>query len=137
MSTSLPNTKTPTSPGNRINPRRYFDRHLYNIFSNAFKRDPTSELWVSFNHPNGHEGLPKAYFQVCGLDIFRDDGLIYERVLREEAGVETKMDLYKGLPHSWWSMLPEIEASKRRVEDSVRAVGWLLGSGEGGDAKTD
>ena len=54
-----------------------------------------------------------------------------------EAGVKTKMDLYKGLPHSWWSMFPEIEASERRVEDSVRAVGWLLGSGEGGDAKTD
>jgi acetyl esterase/lipase len=111
------------------------DRHLYNIFSNAFKPDPTSELWASFNHPNGHVGLPKAYFQVCGLDLFRDDGLIYERVLREEAGVETRMDLYKGMPHSWWSMFPEMEASKRRVEDSVRAVGWLLGSEEGGGAK--
>ena len=108
------------------------DRHLYSIFSNAFKPDPTSELWASFNHPNGHVGLPKAYFQVCGLDIFRDGGLIYERVLREETGVETRMDLYKGMPHSWWSMFPEMEASKRRVEDSVRAVGWLLGSEEGG-----
>jgi acetyl esterase/lipase len=113
------------------------DQHLYSIFNNASKRDPTSELWASFNHPNGHEGLPKAYFQVCGLDIFRDDGLIYERVLREEAGVETKMDLYKGLPHSWWSRFPGIEASKRRMEDSVSAVGWLLGSEEGGDAKTE
>jgi acetyl esterase/lipase len=81
--------------------------------------------------------LPKAYFQVCGLDIFRDDGLIYERVLTEEAGVERRMDLYKGLPHSWWSIFPEMEASKRRVEDSVTAVGWLLGSEEGGGAKAD
>ena len=71
------------------------------------------------------------------MDIFRDDGLIYERVLREEAAVETRLDLYKGLPHSWWSMFPEIEASKRRIEDSVRAVGWLLGIEEGGDAKAD
>jgi acetyl esterase/lipase len=60
------------------------------------------------------------------LDIFRDDGLIYEKVLREEAGVETRMEVYKGLPHSWWSMFPGMEASRRRVEDSVRVVGWLL-----------
>jgi hypothetical protein len=45
------------------------------------------------------------------------------------------MDLYKGMPHSWWSMFPEMEASKQRVEDSVRAVGWLLGSEESGGAK--
>jgi hypothetical protein len=34
-------------------------------------------------------------------------------------------------------MFPGIEASKRRVEDSVRAVGWLLGGEEGRDAKTE
>lgn len=101
------------------------------MFSDAFKGDPTSELWASFNHPSGHRGLPKAYFQVCGLDIFRDDGLIYEKVLREEAGVETRMDVYKGLPHCWWSLFPEMEVSRRRVEDSVRAVGWLLEKKEG------
>lgn len=64
---------------------------------------------------------------MCGLAIFRDDGLIYEKVLREEAGVETRMDDYQGLPHSWWSMFPEMEARRRRIDDSMRAVGWLLG----------
>jgi acetyl esterase/lipase len=107
------------------------DSHLYSLFRNAFKPDPTSELWASFNHPKGHKGLPKAYFQVCGMDMFRDDGLIYEKVLREEAGVQTRMDVYEGLPHSWWSMFPGIEASRRRMDDSVAAVGWLLGRREG------
>ena len=65
------------------------------------------------------------------MDIFRDDGLIYEKVLREEGGVKTKMDVYAGWPHAWWSMFPGIEASRRRMEDSVRAVGWLLGREEG------
>ena len=65
------------------------------------------------------------------MDMFRDDGLIYERVLREEAGVETRIDVYRGLPHSWWSMFPGLEVSRRKEYDSVRGVGWLLGRKEG------
>ena len=76
------------------------DRHLYSIFRNAFKPDPTAELWASVNHPRGHAGLPRAYFQICGMDLARDDRLIYNRVLRQEVGVETRMDICKGLPHS-------------------------------------
>lgn len=47
----------------------------------------------------GHKHLPPAYLQVCGLDPLRDEALIYGRVLREEAGVKTKIDIYKGLGH--------------------------------------
>ena len=38
-----------------------------------------------------HTGLPPAYIQVMGADPLRDDGLAYERVLRE-ASVKTKLD---------------------------------------------
>ena len=44
-----------------------------------------------------HKGLPPAFLQVCGLDPLRDDGLIYEKVLRE-AGVPTKLEVYGCLP---------------------------------------
>lgn len=39
-----------------------------------------------------HTGLPPAYLQVCGLDPMRDEGLLYERLLRE-LGVPTKLDM--------------------------------------------
>ena len=40
------------------------------------------------------------------MDLFRDDGLIYERVLREECGLETRLDLYSGFQHCWWYLYP-------------------------------
>lgn len=72
----------------------------------------------------------KVYFQVCGADMARDDSLIYERVLRTECGVETRMDLYEGFGHVFWGMgglYPEMEMSKKRMRDSVEAVGWMIG----------
>ncbi|OPB43534.1 Arylacetamide deacetylase [Trichoderma guizhouense] len=74
-----------------------------------------------------HKFLPPVYFQVAGLDPARDDSLIYERILREECGVPTRIDVYRGLPHGFWTMYPDLEASRRRMRDAVDGVGWLLG----------
>ncbi|KAJ6506915.1 Alpha/Beta hydrolase protein [Mycena sanguinolenta] len=39
-----------------------------------------------------HTCVPPAYIQVCGLDPLRDEGLLYERLLREQ-GVPTRLDM--------------------------------------------
>lgn len=85
-----------------------------------------SPLWDPFNHKDGHKGASKkAYIQVCGLDPLRDEGVLYEARLRD-AGVETKLELYKGRCHMFWTNWPEMEASKKFWEDYVQGARWLL-----------
>ncbi|KAI1340872.1 putative lipase/esterase [Xylariaceae sp. FL0016] len=88
--------------------------------------DPRIVPFLYGAREGGHTGLPPAYLQVCGLDPLRDEGLIYERVLREEAGVKTRLDLYEGLGHYFWTNFPELKRSREIVEDTVKGVKWLL-----------
>lgn len=92
----------------------------------AYKPDTASPLYNPFNHPKGHKGVPPVYFQICGMDPLRDEALIYEKVLREDYGIPTKLDVYPGLPHGFWSFWPDMKASTGFVEDATRGVGWLL-----------
>lgn len=57
--------------------------------------DPNSEWYSPYNLKEGtpHKGLPKTYIQVDGMDPLRDDGLIHEKVLKEN-GVETKLTVW-------------------------------------------
>ena len=112
------------------------NQQFHSLMRRACNPDPTSSLVFCFdqhlppteddNVKVDHKGLPPAYFQCCGLDMSRDDQLIYERVLREECGVPTRIDLYPGLPHGWWAMLPELKSSKKRMQDTVEGIRWML-----------
>lgn len=79
-------------------------------------------IWVK-------EGSVRVYFQACGMDMNRDDMLIYERVLREEVDVETRFDLYAGFGHCFWGMsgiYAEMDMTKKRTRHTVEGIGWLL-----------
>lgn len=60
----------------------------------TLKPDLESPLFSPLLHPNLRD-LPPAFFQLGGLDPLRDEGLIYERVLREENDVSTKVDCFR------------------------------------------
>ena len=88
--------------------------------------DQKSPDYSPFNVEGAHTGLPPTYIQVCGMDPLRDDGLIYEAVLREH-GVKTKMDVYSGVPHGHFSFLPFLTKAQEANFDVIDGVGWLLG----------
>jgi acetyl esterase/lipase len=59
------------------------------------------------------------------MDPLRDEAIIFERRLREN-GTKTKVDIYPGVPHNFWSVFPTINLSKKFVQDTVKGVEWLL-----------
>jgi acetyl esterase/lipase len=90
-----------------------------------YQPEQRNPLWDPFNHPRGHRGVAKAFFQVGGLDPLRDEAVLYYWRLRESK-VQTRFDLYKGYGHMFWTNWPELEESRKFVADTLTGVKWLL-----------
>ena len=75
------------------------------------EKDHDNQLLSSLLWKTGHADLPPSAFQVCGADPLRDEALIFERILREEHGTKTKVYMYDGQPHGFWSILPMLDVS--------------------------
>jgi acetyl esterase/lipase len=88
--------------------------------------EPEHHLVNPFLWPTGHRGLPPVFFQVHGRDPLRDNALIYEKRLREVDGVKTKLKVYPGLPHGFFLVYPQLEASKQHEKDTIDGIRWLL-----------
>jgi acetyl esterase/lipase len=100
---------------------------IIDLMYRCAKPDMQSKLWAPLLWPSGdgHKGLPKVYQQLCGRDANRDEGLIFDDILKKE-GVPSRVDLYPGLPHCFWlafQHVPEYEQWKR---DTLDGFQWLL-----------
>lgn len=104
------------------------DRAAIDLFFGAYNPERDSRLFNLYSEkdPVSRAGLPPIYFQVCGLDPLRDDALVFEREVRTEYGTPTKLQIYPGLPHSFWSFFPQLETSKKWVGDTLEGMKWLL-----------
>jgi len=79
------------------------------------------------NWASGHADMPKIYLQVCGLDVLRDDGILYAHLLAE-AGNGTWLDVYPGTPHAFWHSCPGTKIAEKWEEETLRGLLWLLSS---------
>lgn len=107
------------------------------LFDTAYGADKSSPLYRAFNvQPlSSHAGVaPKALFQVCGMDILRDDSFIYAEIL-QALGVDTRVDVYEGAPHVFWSIFAKTKLAGRWREETKSGVTWLLGRDEQGAGK--
>ncbi|OJD34456.1 ab hydrolase superfamily protein [Diplodia corticola] len=109
------------------------DRAAVDAFFDAYAPDRDSPLFNLYSERQppvvSRAGLPPVYVQVCGLDPLRDEALLFEHELRTEHGTPTKLQLYPGLPHSFWSFFPQLQASKKWIRDTLEGVEWLLDTG--------
>ncbi|KEY74439.1 hypothetical protein S7711_04477 [Stachybotrys chartarum IBT 7711] len=71
------------------------------------------------------KGLPPTTIGVCGLDILRDDGLEYGKLLAE-AGVPTEVHMFRGMPHFFRGFGDKISQSKRWDAVIEHGVKWPL-----------
>ena len=133
--------RAPNNDGSQL-PEQYKDRFLsrsqekcvndpvlpanmVNFMDNLYQADKTSELYAPLMWPTGHKGLPPTYTQICGIDTSRDENLILADMLKKE-DVSTRVDLYSGLPHAFWGVLPSMPQAKKWSEDTLEGFQWLL-----------
>ena len=103
------------------------DQQMKAFFNATNRKDLKDPKCWSLLWPSGHADLPKHYLQSCGMDVTRDDALLFEEVLREESGVETRLDIYPGTPHVFWTTFRTLGQTKKWEKDTVDGVGWLFG----------
>lgn len=90
------------------------------------KPDTKDKIYSSMLWPgDGRKGLPRVYQQLCGRDTNRDEGLIWDDMLKKD-GVDTRLDLYVGLPHCFWLALAHLPEYSKWKEDTTEGLRWLL-----------
>ncbi|KAL9107987.1 MAG: hypothetical protein Q9227_007202 [Pyrenula ochraceoflavens] len=96
------------------------------ILDGYYQADNRSELYSPLNSDKGLRGTPKSLVHVCGGDPLRDDGLLLAKGLLD-AGVDVKLEIFRGLPHAFWMFFPQLRSTRKYMVDLAQGFAWLLG----------
>ena len=58
------------------------------------------------------------------MDLFRDEDLIYEKILREDYRTKSKLDVL--FPHSYWPFFPASKSADKLRDHMVDGTDWAL-----------
>ncbi|KAJ4252349.1 hypothetical protein NW762_010947 [Fusarium torreyae] len=102
------------------------------FITDMVRADVTSPLFSPFSQEwynttaEEQTPIPKAFFQVGGLDPLRDHSLIYQQVLENAWGTKTKLVQYDGFGHMYWANWPQLQRSQDYWRDMMSGMRWLL-----------
>lgn len=100
------------------------DKESMDIFYTHAEVDPKdSDIFTALATDN-HKNFPPTYFASCEKDPLRDDAYVMEAALKK-AGVPTKHDHYKGLPHYFW-IIPSVPEGQQFVGNLIGGIKWLI-----------
>lgn len=88
--------------------------------------DSESPLFDPTLNERGLKNFPPTYLELGGMDPLRDDGLVFEKMLREENGVRTRLDLHEGFGHMFWMNFPGMKKSREAAKSRLEGIRWLL-----------
>jgi len=100
------------------------DKESMEIFYKHAGVDPKDSDTFTALATDNHKNFPPVYFASCELDPLRDDAYVMEAALKK-AGVPTKHDHYKNLPHYFW-IFPSIPEGQQFVGNMLGGIKWVL-----------
>jgi acetyl esterase/lipase len=105
-----------------------FSSKVFKAIWDMFGTD-TKSPWYSPVHTFSlsNDAFPTTYFQAGGLDPYRDDAVVFEKMLSSR-GTKTKIDILANDGHGGWSAQPqELKSTNPTPEEATMGgMEWLL-----------
>ncbi|KUI57666.1 Putative sterigmatocystin biosynthesis lipase/esterase stcI [Cytospora mali] len=107
---------------------RSFESSILGFMERDVPRDGLEKMPLEISAEDLN-GMPRTWVQVCTNDVLYSDGVCYARVLRD-AGVEVKMDIVWGWPHTFWLKAPHLPRALEADKAMLDGITWVAGLDE-------
>ncbi|KUI73547.1 Carboxylesterase NlhH [Cytospora mali] len=107
---------------------RSFDSSILGFMERDVPRDGLEKMPLEVSEED-LIGMPRTWVQVCTNDVLYSDGVCYARILGD-AGVEVKMDVVWGWPHTFWLKAPHLPRALEADKAMLEGIAWVAGLDE-------